>query len=125
MSISSHSVDQNSSAAVHSKPLTDSDYYIADYFAENDKVRDRSCTIIHRGSNRHETGVSVDSGSIELHTYKRVVPLVFIYDQDSVDEKYYESIENIPYTNNNQCIWIDVNGVSLLFQFDTKVFRLL
>ncbi|CAF3270577.1 unnamed protein product [Rotaria socialis] len=110
MQVTSQNTDSINLEGFNSAPLTESDYYIADYFAGEDKMRNRTCTSVRRSSFRHSSATS-GIQSVELHSFQHVIPSVIIYDRDSVEEKYYESLENIPTIKNGACMWINVTGV--------------
>lgn len=49
----------------------------------------------------------------DLHTNQHIQPTVFFYNVETFQEACYRSIENIRTIENDECLWIDVNGVSL------------
>ena len=112
MSFSAHKTDSVIFKGIRPLPSTVADFYTEDYLQNEDKLRDRTCSIIHRGSSNSIISPSTsETQSQELQTYIPVVPTVFIYDRETVEEKCYESIEDIPAVKNNEGLWIDVAGV--------------
>ncbi|CAM4969202.1 unnamed protein product [Rotaria socialis] len=59
MQVTSQNTDSINLEGFNSAPLTESDYYIADYFAGEDKMRNRTCTSVRRSSFRHSSATSV------------------------------------------------------------------
>ncbi|CAF3481773.1 unnamed protein product [Rotaria sp. Silwood1] len=110
MSSSSHKTDSIISKTIRSSPIPDRDFYIDDYFTDEDKIGDRTCFIALRTTSRHIPSTS-DKENQNLQALRHVIPIVFIYDRYIVEEKYYESIDNIPIIKNNECLWIDITGV--------------
>jgi hypothetical protein len=48
----------------------------------------------------------------DLENNLHVQPTVFFYNEDTFQEVYYRSVEDIRTIENNECLWIDVTGVS-------------
>jgi hypothetical protein len=48
----------------------------------------------------------------DLQNNLHVQPTVFFYNEETFQEACYRSIEDIPIIQNNECLWIDVTGVS-------------
>ncbi|CAF3609528.1 unnamed protein product, partial [Adineta steineri] len=81
-----------------------------DFLINEDKIRDRTCSSIHRNTSSYHMSISKPEIR-ELETFIPVTPTVFIYNKDSVVENSYASIEDIPAIKNDECLWIDVIGV--------------
>ncbi len=121
MSFSTRNTDSVVLKRIRALPSTTAEFYTEDYSQNEDKIRDRTCSVSHRGTFTSNPPPS-DTQSQELEIFIPVVPSVFIYDRDSVEEKPYLSIEDIPPIKNNESLWIDVTGVSELIYLITKVF---
>jgi hypothetical protein len=111
MSFSARKTDSVVLKGIRALPSEVAEFYSEDYLQNEDKIRDRTCSTSHRGT-FNSILPTPDSQSQELQTYTQVVPTVFVYDRDTVEEKCYDSIEDIPPIRSNQCLWIDVTGVS-------------
>jgi hypothetical protein len=104
-------------------PSTEDDFYTDDYSLDEDRVRDRTCSVTRRVT-LNSTIPPSDTITQELQTYSHVIPNIFIYDRNIVRENSYGSIEDIPAVQNTECLWIDVPGVSEYFSFHVKNFIL-
>lgn len=67
--------------------------------------------------NRRTTLIGLPSSLIntsneDLQNSTRVRPSVIYYNEESYQEVCYRSIEDIRPVNTNECLWIDVTGVS-------------
>jgi hypothetical protein len=67
--------------------------------------------------NRRATLVGIPPSLIntsirDLQTNLHVQPTVFFYRAETFQEACYQSIEDIRNIDNNECLWIDVTGVS-------------
>ncbi|CAF0755353.1 unnamed protein product [Adineta steineri] len=82
----------------------------SEFLINEDKVRYRTCSSIHRNTSSYHMSIS-EPEIRELETFIPVSPTVFIYNKDSVVENSYASIEDIPAIKNDECLWIDVIGV--------------
>jgi hypothetical protein len=70
-----------------------------------------------RPRHRHATVVGVPptflhSASHEVLTFVRTEITIFIYDREQYEEPSFRSIGDIRAVQNNQCLWIQVIGVS-------------
>ncbi|CAF2730934.1 unnamed protein product [Rotaria sp. Silwood2] len=110
MSFTSQKTGSVTLTEISTVPVTDNESYMTDFLTDEDKRRDRTCSIIRRSTFRHIPS-TFDTLSQELQIIRRVTPKVLIYDKDTVEEKYYDSIDNIPIIKNNECLWIDINGM--------------
>lgn len=54
----------------------------------------------------------INTSSEDLQHNRHVQPTVFFYNENRFQEACYRSIEDIPDVEENQCLWIDVTGVS-------------
>ncbi|CAF0721901.1 unnamed protein product [Adineta steineri] len=82
----------------------------SEFLINEDKIRDRTCSSIHRNTSSYHMSISKPEIR-ELETFIPVTPTVFIYNKDSVVENSYASVEDIPAIKNDECLWIDVIGV--------------
>ncbi|CAF0925978.1 unnamed protein product [Adineta steineri] len=82
----------------------------SEFLINEDKIRDRTCSSIHRNTSSYHMSIS-EPEIRELETFIPVTPTVFIYNKDSIVENSYASIEDIPAIKNDECLWIDVIGV--------------
>ncbi|CAF3531248.1 unnamed protein product [Rotaria sp. Silwood1] len=110
MSFSSHVTDSTTLTETRTAPSMDNEIYITDSLTDEDRIRDRTCSIVRRSTFRHPPS-AFDTLSHELQIIRHVRPRAFIYDHDAAEENYYNSIDNIPIIKNNECLWIDITGV--------------
>lgn len=55
----------------------------------------------------------INTSNEDLQHNRHVQPTVFFYNDNRYQEACYRSIEDIPDVEDNQCLWIDVTGVSV------------
>ena len=82
-----------------------------------DSAIDLSRPIRTASKNRRATLIGIpptliNTSSEDLQHNQHVQPTVFFYDESRFQEACYRSIEDIPDVEENQCLWIDVTGVS-------------
>ncbi|CAF4315282.1 unnamed protein product, partial [Adineta steineri] len=63
----------------------------SEFLINEDKTRDRTCSSIHRNTSSYHMSIS-EPEIRELETFIPVSPTVFIYNKDSVVEKFHPSI---------------------------------
>jgi hypothetical protein len=54
----------------------------------------------------------INTSTQDLQNNLHVQTSVFTYNEENFLEACYRTIEDIPAIQNNECLWIDVNGVS-------------
>ncbi|CAF0953804.1 unnamed protein product [Rotaria sordida] len=120
MSFASHSTESIHLKEIRTKPLADGEISMTDFLTDEDNRRDRANSFICRSTFRHAPA------SQELQIFARIRPRVFIYDQDTIEEKYYNSIDSIPIIKDNECLWIDVIGMhdTLLLSSISRRFKI-
>lgn len=82
-----------------------------EYFNDSDRIRERIVSTSFRRASRSNTSDNYLRDR-EILTYAYNIPTIFRYNQDTFEEKPCPSIDEIPEINENECIWIDVIGVS-------------
>ena len=55
----------------------------------------------------------INASKENLQKSLTVQPTVFFYNEETFQEACYRSIEDIPLVTENECLWIDVTGVSI------------
>src|SRR5437879_4867596 len=55
----------------------------------------------------------INASNQNLQQTVHIQPTVFFYNKETFQEACYRSIEDIRTIENNECLWIDVTGVSL------------
>ncbi|CAF1121740.1 unnamed protein product [Adineta ricciae] len=83
--------------------------YTEGYLFNEDKVRERTCTITRRSLSDHNGSMS-NLQLQELTPVTHIKPTVYIYSRDAVEESVYESIEDIRPIRSGECLWIDIIG---------------
>jgi hypothetical protein len=56
----------------------------------------------------------INTSTQDLQTNLHIQPTVFFYRAETFQEACYRSIEDIRNIDNNECLWIDVTGVSCM-----------
>ncbi|UJR37817.1 hypothetical protein I4U23_030507 [Adineta vaga] len=95
---------------IRSLSPTDFEVYSEDFLVNEDKIRDRTCSIAHRSLSVSRGSISHQSAQ-EMQTITHITPTVFIYNKDTFEERQYPSIEDMPAIKSNECLWIDAIGV--------------
>ena len=92
-------------------PTIVTELYALDPAALEDKIRERTCSVRYRGPS--------ESSPESSHVYHRPLsahtstpPNVFIYDQEKYEESTCASINDIRTVRANECLWVDITGVS-------------
>ncbi len=67
----------------------------------------------------------INTSNQDLQTNLHVQPTVFFYKAETFQEGCYRSIEDIRNIDNNECLWIDVTGVSFRKKLGFCLFLLL
>jgi hypothetical protein len=88
-----------------------------DGHTSDDKSTEQSTSIRTLSKNRRATLVGIppsltNTSNQDLQTNLHVQPTVFFYNEQTFQEACYRSIEDIPLIKNDECLWIDVTGVS-------------
>ena len=74
---------------------------------------------------RRSTRISVPPTLINtsnevLQNILRVQPTIFFYNEENFEEACYRSVEEIRAVKDDECLWIDVTGVSVQIQEKTN-----
>lgn len=99
-----------------SKSLSLDDYYIEDYFSQSDRLRERTCTVHFTRTNSY--GAINNNLQERTVTFVRSLPTILRYNQDTIEEKTSLSMDHIPEIKDDECVWIDIIGVSHYIPFD-------
>ena len=102
---------ENSKLRRHSSLLIHDEYYNENYFINSDRSQERTCTANFNRANRSDTS-NEDLQERGIFTYVYSIPTVFRYDQATLEEKTCASMDDIPEIKENECVWIDIVGVS-------------
>ena len=91
-------------------PSLGDDYYKNDGQVHEDRVRERTCSVVRRFTTG--SSPSLSSTDKQVQNNPRVTASTFIYDENNVSELSYTSVDDIRAIRNDECLWIDVPGVS-------------
>ena len=85
--------------------------YVLDPAVLEDKIRERTCSVTHRGISESIPEAN-HAFRRPLSAHSSTPPNVFIYNQEKYEESMCTSIDEIRTVPSNECLWVDITGVS-------------
>ena len=91
-------------------PSIGDDYYRNDGDIQEDRILERTCSVVRRFTGDSEPSIS--SVPNQVYENARVIASALIYDENNFSEQSSITVDDIRSIRNDECLWIDVPGVS-------------